>query len=159
MWRKMNYKKNFEKYKIRESDFSDKIRELGKITPSTKEEDINEHWDIKLETKYDVKAIRKVNRYDNETNENIHWVELKNVNGKHGWLYGEADKFAFELDDYWLIVDKHVLQDFISKKCRDKEKTKTPQLYKLYTRDKRRDIITLVKTIDLIYISEGMIIK
>ena len=28
--------------------------------------------------------------------ENIHFVEFKNVLGKKGWLYGDADGFAFE---------------------------------------------------------------
>ena len=51
-------------------------------------------------------------------------IELKNVHGNIGWLYGEANYFAFETVDYWIIVEKLLLQELIADKC--KEKIKTP---------------------------------
>jgi len=96
----MGYVKEFKKV---EDKFAEVIKQFGDTSKSTKEEDIHEHWDVKLDIKFDVKAIKKTNRYDNEPNENIHWVELKNVRGNKGWLYGDANYFAFETEDYWII--------------------------------------------------------
>jgi hypothetical protein len=152
----MSYVKEFKKV---EEKFAETIKQFGETSNSTKEEDINEHWDIKLDIKFDVKAIKKTNRYDLKPNENIHWVELKNVRGNKGWLYGDAHYFAFETEDYWIIVDKLKLQGLIADKCKEKVKTPTPELYKLYQRDGRLDMITLVKTIDLCSISEKILNK
>ncbi len=148
-----------KKFKVVEDKFAAVIKQLGEVAPSTTEQDINEHWDVKLDIKFDVKAVKKVNRSDGETDETIHWVELINVRGNRGWLYGEADYFAFELDDYWIIVNKEILQTFIAKKCAKKEKSDRPALYKIYNRQDRLDAITLVKTIDLMYIAEQIIEK
>lgn len=148
-----------QEYKPKEHEFGELISKNGNIVESNKEQDMNEHWDLKLEIKYDVKSMKKVKRSDLHPNENIHWVELKNVHGKLGWLYGEANKFSFETEDYWIEVDKIKLQDFIKEKCKNKETCQTPELYKLYTRESRKDVVTLVKTIDLIFISDKMHIK
>ncbi len=152
----MNY---VEIFKLKEVEFAQQIKKFGTVTGATPDEDMFEHWDIKLETKIDVKALRKTRGGDKDTDENIHWVELKNVNGELGWLYGKAHCFAFEIIDYWIIVDKINLQEFIKEKCKDKIKTETPALYKLYNRRGRSDIITLVKTIDLLYIASKIIKK
>jgi hypothetical protein len=146
-------------FKKVEDAFADYIKSLGEVSRSTKEEDINEHWDVKLNVKFDVKAIKKTNRYDEYPNENIHWVELLNVHGRKGWLYGEADYFSFETEDYWLIVSKEKLQEFISVKCKDKIYVSKPELYKLYSRANRQDTITLIKTIDLCYLAEKIFKK
>lgn len=150
------YIKTFKKSEI---DFAKSIQKFGNVTASTDKENMHEHWDVKLEVKFDVKAIRKINRYDQTPDENIHWVELKSVNGGNGWLYGESDIFSFETNDYWILVPKDKLQKFISEKCSDKQKCEKPELYKLYTRNSRKDILTLVKTIDLIFISDQIIKK
>ena len=60
---------------------------------SNDNEDIHEHWDFKLESKFDVKDVKKINRNDISTNEFYHIVEIKNVNGELGWLYGDANFF------------------------------------------------------------------
>ena len=145
-----------EKFKKEEIAFGKILGTLGDVKMSTDEEDMKEHWDLKLEIRYDVKAMKKVRRSDAFPNENIHWVELKNVNGELGWLYGDANKFSFETEDYWIEVDKIKLQDFIKSKCKNKERCNSPELYKLYQREGRKDMITLVKTIDLIFISDKM---
>jgi hypothetical protein len=126
---------------------------------ATDKEDIEKHIDIKQEIKIDVKGLRKTNRFDDFLNENIHWVELKNVHGKLGSLYGEADFFAFETEDYFIVVEAEKLRGYIKEKCSDKTFVKKPELYKLYQRENRKDVITIVKTIDLIYLSEKMIKK
>lgn len=125
---------------------------------ATKNEDIKDHVDVKIVYKFDVKGLKKRRRSDAETDETIHWVELKNVQGKLGWLYGDADFFAFELKKYWLIVDKLKLQDFI-KETVSKEYVEKPELYKFYRRKDRKDVITLVSSIDLCYICKELIKK
>jgi len=47
----------------------------------------------------------------------------------------------------------------VAEKYKDKERSTTPTLYKLYKREGRKDTITLVKTLDLIYIAEKIIKK
>jgi len=142
--------------KLSESDFA---KLFTNVTPSDKEQDMYEHWDLEILTKIDVKSIKKENRYDNVYNENFHWVELKNVHGKLSWLYGKADFFAFETNDYWIIVEKTRLQDFIKEKMAGKKVGKSKDPYELYQRDNRKDVIVKVKTIDLIYISTRLLKK
>jgi hypothetical protein len=145
-----------KKGKVIEENF---IKLFNNAASTTEEEDINNHVDIKVHVGIDVKGLKKVNRSDQETNEHIHWVELKNVNGKAGWLYGDADFFSFEIKDYWLVVDKVDLQRFIAEKCREKIRVSKPELYKLYQRKDRKDIITLVSSYDLCYICTKQIKK
>ena len=146
------YEKNVELFKGVERKFAKSIETLGNINFSSKEQDIHEHWDVSITMQIDVKAIKK-------NNENIHYVELKNVLGKPGWLYGEAHYFAFETQDYWILVDKIRLQHFIKEKCAAKEWSQIPSFYKLTQRRERQDIITLVKTMDLMFICDKMIKK
>lgn len=128
-------------------------------SPTSEDEDIKKHVDLKFTVGVDVKGLKKVNRADHEINENIHWVELKNVNGKKGWLYGEAEFFAFEIKDYWIVVEKAELQKLVAEKCKDKIRVSKPELYKLYQRKDRKDIITLVTSYDLCYICTKQIKK
>ena len=146
----MNY---LQQGKQKEFQFS---KFFEKVVASTREQDIQEHWDFAV--RYDVKMIKRELR-GGEYDENIHWVEIKNVHGNRGWLYGEADFFSFEVDSYWVIVAKDTLQELIKEKCHRKQVCDTPQLYKLYQRTSRKDIITLVKTIDLMFISCGVVKK
>lgn len=125
---------------------------------STESQDINQHWDLEIKSKIDVKGLKKINRKDSEPNENYHWVEIKNVNGDGGWLYGEADYFAFETKNFWIIVSKEDLQDRIAKKT-IKIYTDKPTVYHLYQRKGRKDIITIVPTLDLMFISTSIIEK
>jgi hypothetical protein len=129
---------------------------------STKSEDINKHFDLTINCKkYDVKGLKKINRVDTMPNEQYHWIELKNVNGKLGWLYGEADYFAFELNEYWLIVDKLKLQELIASKVNKNIEVfeQDEALYCIYKRDNRKDCLTLVKSIDLMSITDEIIHK
>ena len=136
--------------KAKEEEFK---KFFKKVFDASVQQDMKEHWDFGV--KFDVKMIKSVRRHQ-QKDENIHWVELKNVNGEKGWLYGDADFFSFELEDYWVIVSRDDLQEFIEKKCVEKIWSKTPKLYSLYQRDGRKDIITLVKSIDLMYISTSI---
>lgn len=148
-------------------DFLTKGKEVKeKFETLFKEEIINNskegfgnHVDVKIPLSIDVKSLKKINRSDQETNEHIHWVELKGITGEDGWLYGKSDFFAFELNNYWIIVSKEELQKFIADKCKDKVRVSKPELYKLYQRKDRKDIITLITSYDLCYIKTLQIKK
>lgn len=129
-----------------------KEREFSKLFASTvqsdKFSDVNGHWDVSV--KYDVKGLKRMSR-GGQLDENNHWIELRNVNGKTGWLYGRADFFAFETQNYWVCVNKYTLQEFIAERV-IKEFTDQPTHYKLYRREGRQDMCTLIPTIDLCYL-------
>ena len=129
---------------------------FNNVSFANKTQDIKEHWDVSVT--YDVKSLKRINR-KGVPDENVHWIEFVNVRGGTGWLYGKADFFAFETLDYWVIVSRSKLQEFIEAKCKNKEWTNTKELYKLYRREGRKDIITLVKTIDLMCIASKIICK
>ena len=132
---------------------------FGGYTLSNKSQDIIEHWDVKIgNVKIDIKGLKKVKRSDDSVNENIHWIEIKGITGHLGWLYGNADYFAFETVKYWVIVKKETLQEYI-KEHTIKEWVKYPTINKLYNRNERKDVITLVSTLDLFYISDSIIMK
>jgi hypothetical protein len=144
------------KYKTKEKKREDMIRgkraekEYAKLYKNvrwpTEEEDYSEHWDVEINgIKIDVKAIKK-------DDENIHFVEFKNVLGKRGWLYGDADGFAFETKDYWIEVKKEDLQEMVHDKCIDK--VKGWDFYEIATRPGAKDLFTKVKTIDLCFIGK-----
>lgn len=127
------------------------------IKKSTENQDMKDHYDLiltkdNIEYLVDVKAMKRLRRSDTFPNENIHYVELKNVLGQLGWLYGKATHIAFELNDYFVMVDISDLQALIARKVK-KVLVSQPTLYELYQREGRNDVITLVKTIDLMAIA------
>lgn len=144
-----------KKGKEAEKEFASNFKNAIEATP---EEDMKSHVDLKITYRIDIKGLKKKKRSDSTTDETIHWVEILNVKGEHGWLYGEADFFAFELNEYWLIVEKIKLQNFIKSKV-IKEYMPKPELYRLYRREGRKDSITLVSSIDLCYICDKFIKK
>jgi len=135
------------------------------IIPASEEEDISEHWDFKIllkdrEYKVDVKGVKKINRYDAKPQENYHIVELQNVNGDPGWLYGDCDLFAFETFDYWIFVKRNRLAKFVEESTADEYVNNAMLcLGKKYSRDGRADIMTMVKTIDLMFLASTVVKK
>lgn len=125
---------------------------------ATKDQNIFEHWDVANgDVKYDVKAMKKFRRSDEYPTDRIHYVELKNVHGKKGWLYGLADYIAFETRSYWALVSRQKLQEMIEEM--PMETSTEPEVYKFYTRRGRQDLMTVIPTIDLISIADRMIKK
>jgi hypothetical protein len=128
---------------------------------ATKEQDIHEHWDVKsvAGTKYDVKAMKKWKRADPEPTDRMHYIELRNVNGDLGWLYGEADYIVFETRAHWIVVKRRTLMPFIEGLTENSEQSLKPAVYRLYQRNGRKDLMTVVPTVDLLAISEEIIKK
>ena len=106
-----------------------------------------DHWDFGV--KFDVKKIRSTDEFGES---NYHWIELMNINGNVGWLYGSADYFAFETKNYWIIVESSKLRTFIVKMVTvgDISPTKVP--YRIYRRKDRLDKVVMVPTLDLCFL-------
>jgi hypothetical protein len=113
---------------------------------SNKQEDINLHWDWKCQDyKYDVKSKACVTRGE-EPSESYVWIEIINVQGKKGWLFGDADMIAFDRGQFWILVDRKKLVIELSRKLNWDELTpgsvKAP--WKVYQRPTQKDGIVLV---------------
>jgi hypothetical protein len=160
-----NYSKFFKDGKETEVAFAAALSHhsgisLDRFTFASREEDICEHWDLSyLGIKIDVKGQRKLYRADPAPNPELHWIELRNVNGDTGSLYGSADLFAFELDLSYLCIQRQILQKFIEHKCRDKKQMQNRDPYTIYRRDGRKDILTLARSLDLAQISDFIVKK
>lgn len=122
----------------------------NKCFPTEGEEDVYHHCDFWCEndgkrTTFDVKGIKKVRRSDSKPNGSFHWVEIQNVNGNKGWLYGKVDYFVFETEDQWVFVKSEKLKKSI-KQLLNNPYSEKPEPYNLYTRKKygRDDICTLI---------------
>jgi hypothetical protein len=136
--------------KLKEKEFVDLVSKPGhELVYPTTEQDINEHWDVQIDNiKFDIKGLKKISRSDASVDPAIHWVEIENVHGKPGWLYGIADYISFETDDSWLVVKR----DNLIKMVEDKLMmvvTDEPEPYKMYRRRGRYDVLTIVPTEDL----------
>ena len=129
---------------------------------ATKEQDIHEHWDVMdvMGLKYDVKGMKKYRRSDDNPTDRLHWIELRNVNGKSGWLYGNADIIAFETRKWWLLVDREDLVQFVEGILDGWEVTTLkPVPYEIYQREGRNDLLTILPTVDLLSIATKVLEK
>lgn len=126
---------------------------------STQAMNIHKHIDCYCFTKksemftFDIKGLKKINRKDKEITEDYHWIEIQNVLGKPGWIYGEADYIVFELLEKWLFIERPKLIQLVNEVKIDSF-TYPPEPYKLYTRKKfgRDDICMLIPTKELLKI-------
>jgi hypothetical protein len=121
------------------------------------EEDTGLHFDLIVKAKYhdghtkdfkvDVKSMKKFNRQDEQIQDEWIWVEFKNVYGKSGWLYGEADLIAFEVKEGFLLVKRDDLLALAEKVVDRKTKVIYSNLakYKVYTRKGRLDEISMIE--------------
>lgn len=119
---------------------------LSSIEQASREDDIYRHIDIWINSySFDVKAGKKVNRSDIAPNYNIHWIELKNVNGKKGWLFGDANYIAFELEKFWCICPRKSLISSLRNKINFSNfTTNRNDMFKVYRRKDRSDAIIKV---------------
>ena len=90
----------------------------GSCEKSSSKEDIEDHidfwWDSpkKGRIPMDAKGIKKNSRSDKSFDDSIHWLELQNVNGKPGWLYGKAEYIAFRTNTRIIFVKREKLLSF-----------------------------------------------
>ena len=90
------------------------------------------------------------------------WVELKNVNGLHGWLFGEATIIAFDMPELagFVVVDREDLKDYCKENVNFVGLVNKSDAYKrCYTRRGRKDIITMLVLSDLQQLKSYHVVK
>lgn len=150
----------------KENEFGDLLikKNGGSYVHASSRDDMWNHIDL-FYTKddktysFDVKSMKKSNRKDATPDDQIHWIELQNVRGNPGWIYGKADFIAFELMNSWLIVKRKSIIDWIDKKVSNKTISKSKDFYTLYQRWGRNDIVVKVKISDLREIANFILTK
>lgn len=139
------------KAKITEENFAKNLKDP---VWATDKQDMYEHWDVQGTLdgqllKFDVKGMKKVNRWDNKTQDDITWIEGTNVRGYPGWIKGKADYIVFERLDYWLLVNREELFKFTWSKLEENNFRKGKNIYEVYQREGRLDKITMVPFKDI----------
>jgi hypothetical protein len=131
-------------------------RLLNKRTTDVRAADLKEQFShvdyISDFGKIDVKARKRVARKDANVQDDLVWLEFKNVQGKFGWLYGKADWIAFERDEDFVLVKRHDLALMAEKLCDvgDRVAVGKAALYKGYQRSGRKDLLSIVKMSDIL---------
>ena len=156
----VKYKACYDSGKIAEIKFVEMAESKGmKVEKTTDSVDIYEHIDFWIYYKgnkwsVDVKSTKRVTEH---LDDNLHWIEMKNVKGDLGWIYGKADMIVFELIGYWLVVPRQQIVSFIEKYVSDElVDNKKNAIYKKYSRQQygRNDIIALLKVQDLMFMAD-----
>jgi len=128
----------------------------NKVIDASLEEQFN-HIDFHIVNKFkrsctvDVKARKKIKRENNNVEDDVVWIEFKNVQGKNGWIYGSATLIAFEQEHSFLIVGRKALAN-LCEKIINLDKIDTNNRYPLYTgyqRYNRKDLLSLIKVQDI----------
>ena len=107
--------------------------------------------------KFDIKGLKKTNRWDSKTQDECAWVEGTNVKGQPGWLKGGANYIVFERNDCWLSVNREELLDFVQEKLKKNSYEEGKKPYHIYQREGRKDKITLVPFKDIEYYLKDII--
>jgi len=95
----------------------------------------------------DIKARKKTSRNDSQAQDDWIWIEFQNVRGNTGWLYGDADRIAFETQDNFTIVEKDSLIKYVENVVDMGKSVKysSQAQYKTYRRAGRNDLLTMVE--------------
>lgn len=103
----------------------------------------------------DVKAIKSKDRGGSK-DDSVHWLELKNVQGNPGWIYKGVDYIAFETNKYFILCNPKKLQTLIEELNLGEPEIKNgvTEMYTPYTRPGKQDVIVLISSLDLAYISD-----
>ncbi len=127
-----------------------------KVSAAAKEQNIEEHWDFLIEKddcahKVEVKSEKRIQRDDQNVQAAYVWVELRNVRGKVGWLFGKADWIAFEKGTAFVFVNRLDLLNVVNQKVDLVAKVRSAKdaVYKIYTRNGRKDKLTLLPLRDI----------
>ena len=129
----------------------------GTCFKSSKKEDIFAHIDFFWNTPkgkcigIDVKGIKKNAQKDKKLDDSINWVEIMNVRGDLGWLYGKSEYIAFRTFTDILFVKLKKLQVYTEEKIKGKSLvfTNPKDFYVPYQRYGRKDMVIKVPTSDL----------
>lgn len=102
----------------------------------------------------DVKGVKKNHHRDDDDHydDEIHWIEIVNTQGKKGWIYGNMDYIAFMLKKKILFVRPSDLYGLVLYNIVGKElvfANENLPFYQPYRRNNRNDIIIKVPSTDL----------
>lgn len=100
---------------------------------------------------FDVKARKRMSRNSKKLQDEFTWLEFKNVRGNTGWLCEGSDIIAFERKRDFVLIDRHPLLKFAEDRCNltDFVEESSDAIYKAYTREGRRDLISIVSMDDI----------
>jgi hypothetical protein len=130
----------------------------GEIKKASRKEDMFNHIDFWWRKdsnspwiSYDIKALKRARRSTSPLDGTIHWIEVLNVRGNPGWIYGKEDFVIFATEETAIYVQTNKLPPYIEAKIKGKELVyDTPyDFYIPYRRNGSRDIIVKVPTSDL----------
>ena len=159
-----------------EATFSDLAEARGfNIQEATRHQNMHEHWDLSLDRwndedddlvymMVDVKARKKTRRKDTQFNDEWIWLEFMNVQGRKGWLKGNATHIAFERENDFVLVPRKDLLYWAKKEITRRNGVAPARAenardarYKYYTRWQRKDVLSQVHMKDIISGVEGVI--
>ena len=132
---------------------------IKRIRKARRDEE-RQHVDVVVDNtvKYEVKSMKRIRR-EGEQQDDFVWIELTNWLGYQGWLFGSADKVAFETAKGFLVVALSELQYLISQRVKwitvDRPED---AVYKIYHQRKQAKVeLTLVPRADIEAIAEGIL--
>ena len=131
------------------------------VVPASEESNMDEHFDYIMSKdgkslKVEVKSRKRRGRGDQDVQDEYVWVEIHGVRkDDQGWLYGNADLIAFEMGNSFRLIRRVDLAKLIGKLVDFNAMVEKPKdaLYKLYSRKGRPDLLTMIKTADLLQIT------
>lgn len=140
-----------------EERFAEIMRTRGwRVTPSNLEQNKREHWDFRLmrngfDLRVDVKAAKRIHRWDSDPNSEWLWIEVRNNRGYSGWAYStKADFIAFErLEEFWLVRPRDLRTVLAALVVPEQVNNTEKARYHLYRRIGRQDAVTLIRYEDL----------
>lgn len=136
------------------------------VTLANSQQDRLEHWDVcitkpdlGIDTKIEIKSMKRKNRWDNKPQSEWICVELKGITGYPGWLYGKADVMAFEIETGFLLVAREELVEVVEKNIDVTlepitSPSKGKKLYTSYRRFGQKDKFAFIKKTDIQFLSE-----
>ena len=141
------------------------LKTRGEVRKATTREN-KSHCDLFLTvgnkiTSYDVKSMKKVSRNDSDTSGELVWVEWSGIYGGLGWLMMGADFIVFEQAHSFIIINRIKLKNLCEKLCDMTSLVKSSKdaLYKCYQRHGRNDLISLIKTSDILSSADEIVNK
>lgn len=130
----------------------EKIPEIKSIEKTTADQDMHDHIDFIVKFKngtvitLDHKSPKKWNRSSKEYLDDKMVIEIKNVQGKKGWLYGKADRITQDYPHSNEIIMYHRAK----LKIIVDELIKNGNIVDKKVRNGREDLIILVERKDLV---------
>jgi len=105
----------------------------------------------------EVKSAKRISRQTDVQYDKI-WVELQGVSGHPGWLFGDAQIIAFQMEKGFVLIRKRDLQKLVEEKVDKTSFVDRPEqaLYKQYRRRGRLDTLTLVEASEIKRLGEEL---